>query len=361
MNALPERLRRIVQSLRLVFGNPDALTYYPECNRKPRLRIWLEQAGWMLRHWEINHFYYFYGCDRVGGPSPFSFGSKKRFIRYRDTVNARGRIGSHPANYNCLLQDKFLFGRYVSSLGFPTPRILGLAGPDWVWLLDPVQELTWEDFLARHDGTFFVKDVLGERAQGVFRITLRQGKLFLGEESVLPDVLKSRLSPLSILQEPVQQHPVLSAMNPAAVNTLRLVTVRAGKQIEPLAAMLRLGAGSGVCDNLAEGGLAVGVNLTDGTLMRWGFFKPGFGKRTDRHPRTGFVFEQVPLPFFRESVEAACCLHRFFYGTHSIGWDIAITEEGPTFLEGNNSWEIPTLQIFYPDLLLRYYQSLQTP
>jgi hypothetical protein len=359
MNILSERISRLCKSLRLVFGDPDELTYYPEYARKSRLRIRLEQVGWMLRHGEINHFYYFYGCDRLDGPSPFDYGSKKAFIRYRDAVNARGLIGSHRANYNCLLQDKFLFGQYVSSLGFPTPRILGLVSREQVRLLNPVRDLSWEDFLVGREGTFFVKDILGERAQGVFRITVAQGGVSIGSQPVSVDGLKSRLSPLNILQEPIQQHPLLSEMNPAAVNTLRLVTVRAGKQIVPLAAMLRLGTEKTCCDNLAEGGLAVGVDLKDGWLMQWGFFKPGFGKRTDRHPLTGFVFKNVRLPFFEEAVDSACRLHRFFYGTHSIGWDIAITENGPTFLEGNNSWEIPTLQIFYPDLTVRFYQSLQ--
>jgi hypothetical protein len=39
-------------------------------------------------------------------------------------------------------------------------------------------------------------------------------------------------------------------------------------------------------------------------------------------------------------------LHSFFYGIHSIGWDIAITEDGPVFIEGNDNWEIPTFQAY---------------
>ncbi|HOQ04347.1 MAG TPA: sugar-transfer associated ATP-grasp domain-containing protein [Anaerohalosphaeraceae bacterium] len=337
MSLLLEHLCRIINSLRLVFGSPEELTYYPESERKSRLRIYLEQTAWMLRHQEISHFYYFYGCDRLNGPSPFHYGSKKKFIRYRDAVNARAQIGTHRINYNCLLQDKFLFGQYVGSLGFPTPRVLGLAGSGGVCLLNPIRQLSWEDFLQTQEGTFFVKDVLGERAQGVFQITVQSGTLFLGQEAVLLETLKPRLSPLNILQESVCQHPLMSEINPASVNTLRLVTVRSGKETIPLAAMVRLGAGKSFCDNLAEGGLAVGVDLADGRMMKWGFFKPGFGKKTERHPQTGFIFEKTRIPFFKEAVDAACRLHRFFYGTHSIGWDIAITEGGPTFLEGNNS------------------------
>jgi hypothetical protein len=27
------------------------------------------------------------------------------------------------------------------------------------------------------------------------------------------------------------------------------------------------------------------------------------------------------------------------YGIHSIGWDIAITDNGPIFIEGNDDWD----------------------
>jgi len=94
-------------------------------------------------------------------------------------------------------------------------------------------------------------------------------------------------------------------------------------------------------------------------LFPWGAHKSGFGKRTDRHPDTGFVFKGALLPHFKELVKQACQLHQYFYGTHSVGWDVAITADGPTFLEGNNSWEIPTLQVFDDQLILRYHESLK--
>ena len=37
-------------------------------------------------------------------------------------------------------------------------------------------------------------------------------------------------------------------------------------------------------------------------------------------------------------------LHSKLYRIHSVGWDIAITEEGPVFIEGNSKWEISGTQ-----------------
>lgn len=37
--------------------------------------------------------------------------------------------------------------------------------------------------------------------------------------------------------------------------------------------------------------------------------------------------------------------HKSLYGIHSIGWDVAITDQGPVLIEGNDNWEISIIQI----------------
>jgi hypothetical protein len=31
--------------------------------------------------------------------------------------------------------------------------------------------------------------------------------------------------------------------------------------------------------------------------------------------------------------------HQLFYGLHSIGWDVCITEKGILLIEGNDNWD----------------------
>ena len=342
-----------------VLGDPDALTYYPESERKSRLRICWDNLRWMLKYREINHFYYLYGCDRLEGPDPFSYVCKKSFIRRRDAINAKGQVGGMVVNYNSLLQDKFVFSQYLTSLGFPTPQVYGIADKKAVQWIHPMGKISWEDFTQQHTGTFFIKDILGERAEHVFLLELQPGSIILGGQQITLSELKQKIGLKNILQERICQHDFLNQINPHSVNTVRIVTVRSGNEFQPLSAMLRLGVKNTICDNLASGGVAVGVAVETGQLTSWGIFKPGFGKRVARHPDTNFLFEGAKVPYFREAVEMTCSLHRYFYGTHSIGWDVAITPSGPVFLEGNNSWEIPTLQVFDKGLIQRYNQSLE--
>lgn len=47
---------------------------------------------------------------------------------------------------------------------------------------------------------------------------------------------------------------------------------------------------------------------------------------------------------YREACELACNAHRCIYGVRAIGWDIAISQDGPVIIEGNDNWEISLQQ-----------------
>ena len=53
--------------------------------------------------------------------------------------------------------------------------------------------------------------------------------------------------------------------------------------------------------------------------------------------------QKLSLANFRhrsETVELACRAHRTLYRIRAIGWDVAISDNGPVFIEGNDNWEI---------------------
>ena len=57
-----------------------------------------------------------------------------------------------------------------------------------------------------------------------------------------------------------------------------------------------------------------------------------------RHPDTGVPFDGFEVPCCAEAIALAVRLHREVPGLHSIGWDLAITADGPVFIEGNDNW-----------------------
>ena len=48
----------------------------------------------------------------------------------------------------------------------------------------------------------------------------------------------------------------------------------------------------------------------------------------------------MKLPHWEEIMETAKTFHKFMYGIPSIGWDVAITEDGFYFTEAGEDWEI---------------------
>jgi histone deacetylase complex regulatory component SIN3 len=98
-------------------------------------------------------------------------------------------------------------------------------------------------------------------------------------------------------------------------------------------------------DNWAVGGLAIGIDVENESLHKYGFYKPGYGTKALEHPNSGIVFDGYKIPFLQQAIEQAKNLHSFLPGVHSIGWDIAIGENGPIIIEGNDNWEISLVQI----------------
>ena len=98
-------------------------------------------------------------------------------------------------------------------------------------------------------------------------------------------------------------------------------------------------------DNWAAGGLAIGIDATTGTLSKYGFYKPGFGTKSTSHPTTKVEFDGYEIPYIKEAISLAKKFHSYLNDIHSIGWDIAITENGPLIIEGNDNWEVSLVQI----------------
>lgn len=354
-------LRRLVTAVKFLWGHlrdPESQTYYPEQERKSRIQICLDNFRWILRYREINHFYYLYGFDRKNGVNQDDYLAKCVFNELRHKTNEAVWVGGRRASYVCLLQDKFLFGQYLKALGFPTPRITALCDNQSITWLDSKKKEPLESLLHRGDQDVFLKELVGGSAEGVYPVKVRGGKLFLCNREITIEELRDIMQGKCIIQKRICQHPRMSTVYPHSVNTLRIVTVNTGRDVVLLSAFFRSGVNDREFDNWSAGGIAVGIDLETGRLRRDGVYGPEYGRRVERHPNTNIEFEGFEIPYFAEAIWMTIGLHGFFYGVHSVGWDIAITEDGPVFLEGNNRWDMPILQALDKDLKKKYLATV---
>ena len=314
-------------------------SYYPEERNRSKLGCIVNGLGWLFRYHEPNEFYTLYGFDNKSVRQD-DFMDYMHFMQQRTRRNKLYTLESQ----SCILRDKLLFNVYMESLGFPIPRLIGggiISNENSIELFDAqFNSVSLVSLESKID--YFFKDLNGECASFVKHVN---------DYSQFQEIIKMFIKATKkfprkfILQEAIQQHPALAQLNSSAINTLRIVTIKSNEnEYKVLAAGIRIGSSkTGNVDNWAAGGIFVNVDEATGVLSPKGVYKPKFGT-TAIKTENGTLFEDYVIPYFNEAKDMACKAHRYLYNIDSIGWDIAITESGPEFIEGNDNWEISLMQ-----------------
>lgn len=337
--------------------NPEKQTYYPESPRKSDFRICLENLWWLIRYREVNWSYYLYGLDRKGTYLK-NYLAENIFNKISIHVNNRAKMGRRLTGYGAIIKDKFLFYEYAASLGYPIPPLLGLIYRDRIhWLESGVGD-SLQSIARQTDMDGFVKEVLDQGGHGVYRVQVKNGKLLWNNTFIEPESIEHLIQGPCVLQRRIIQHVKLNKLCPYSVCTLRIVTMLTKTGVEVLAMAFRVGTRQTHNDNWSTGGLTIGINEEKGTLRRYGFYQPRFGRKVDRHPDTHCVFEGFKLPYYDQAIAMVTELHSFFYGLHTIGWDIAITDDGPLLMEANENWGLRLVHVHTPQLKHRYLSGL---
>lgn len=341
-------LNRITRTTReilgLAFDGKLSRSYWPEAPRKSRPRIFGELVWWLLRTGEANNFYYAYGLD-LKSSRRRDLMSYRRFQWLRNRCNLR--VDGATYNYVCMLRDKFVFGQFASSLGISTPKNLALLDRKSVTWLDRSETAPLES-LAEADApglNGFCKPLAGMQGDDTFPLRIERGRFFVADTPISLDELRSRLSGRFLFQQCIDQHPLMSQLNASSVNTMRLISFCCDGQATVLHGVLRIGVPPSHVDNWAAGGLIVSIDLARGELRGDGFFKPGAGGRTPVHPGSGIRFDGFKLPRFELAMTMVKRLHEHLPHIYSIGWDVAISTDGPVIVEGNDDWDAGCLMV----------------
>ena len=342
------------------FVNCDS--YYPDDEHKSKRSVLLDQLFFIWKYGDVEPFYYTYGFDRKEMTRQRM--TEEYLIPYSCFQKRIMEFNSNPPRYGSysgkiILADKFIFYLFLSKLGIPTPKVLCFIKSKIPLYFDSAfdidSSLPARDqmrlFLS-NEMDVFVKPYTGEMGKGIFTMKVSDRRIIVnGTETPESVVIDQLLSESFLIQERIEQHPQMKVLCPSTLNTIRLQTVmdRSG-QSHPFGAGLRIGRTWNCVDNWAKGGVFVGINMDSGTLKPLGMLKPHFGTSTKTHPDTGVEFNGFSIPYYKEAESLAIKLHQFLYRCHSVGWDIAITEQGPVFIEGNGLWEISMAQTVHGGL-----------
>lgn len=275
--------------------------------------------------------------------------SRKKMTEVQESLN--------PISWTLLAKDKSLFYRYCMALGIPVPELYavfyrGTAGwsPSCL-VLNSRDE--WKRFFdVELPAEFVIKPAQGAFGRGV-NLFSRAGKEFVDasarsyKAAELYDIMlsDSRYDGF-VIQERLKNHPQLIHLSGTqSLQTVRITTfVDGNSQCRILHAFFKPIVGQNVIDNFEHGRTG---NLQAEVSLDVGCLKPAVMMRPDavgietvpNHPKTGVSFNQFQLPLWHEACRLVKETALQFLPMRTIGWDVALTPEGPFILEANNWWQ----------------------
>ena len=191
-------------------------------------------------------------------------------------------------------------------------------------------------------GDLICKPIDGSSGQGIFKVT--------PEEYGDPGALYARLreAGIGIVEDVVRQHEAISRLCPTSVNTIRVATLLGDKKEGIVYAYIRIGNGR-VMDNVDCGGMAAPVDLETGVISGVGANKAG--EAYEIHPMTGARIPGTQIPYWDEVKKMCLEAMHVVPQVRFVAWDVAITPDGPVFIEGNSfpSHAIPQFAAHFPD------------
>lgn len=306
--------------------------------RKPALRI----VGELIAHgvtWRCLPFHYL----RYGLYDPeLSWSETCAFVP--ETVfyyRLLARANRHPV----LLDDKVVCKQILAAANVPQPELL-LWGDVESCIDAAGAHVEFERaFASVTDGTHLVIKPArySSGGDGVQILQATAGRVVddTGRVCSLRDYAQ-RWGPW-LVERKVVQCGDLAALNSASLNTFRVITIPDTDRGRRAAyVVLKLGAGTGLVDNAHDGGLYLRVDPASGALAGEAFDETFTRHRA--HPRTGVRFDQIRIAGIGEVVSVAERAAALFPQLALIGWDIALTDDGPVIIEGNSSPGLTNIQ-----------------
>ncbi|ATE67039.1 hypothetical protein COO09_05330 [Rhizorhabdus dicambivorans] len=240
------------------------------------------------------------------------------YIRRFEDAAINKRINPLGWTGDCALADKRRFAERCRIACLPHAETVAMVEAGQVHILaDPA------------DRPLIAKPADGEGGDGV---------RMLGSIADAP-TLMARLRGIrhpTIVQPLIRVHPELADIALGALPTVRIVSIldEAGRP-EVVSATFRCASDPRArVDNMKAGGLIVPVDLTDGRL---GLACFGYGGHDhDIHPATGAPIAGRTLPGWAEAITLVTGAHCAAFADYAlIGWDVALTGQGPVLIEGN--------------------------
>lgn len=256
----------------------------------------------------------------------------------RDTYLTRGRNNYFVTKY-C---DKDYLHYFVNKNEF-NEKFKDYIKRDWINVNGTDKEKVIE-FMKKHE-IFMAKPNTGGCGKGIEKINIKD---FNSLDEIYNYLAKDGNN--FELEEVIIQHSEVSRIHPMSINTVRIVTVvttEDGKSLlsipkekqnsvklvpHIIATYFRIGNGKYV-DNFNSGGMTAPIDENTGIVSQVAIDKQK--NIYENHPLTNEHIKGFKFPYWDEVIELCKKASMEIPQMGYTGWDVAITPNGPVFVEGN--------------------------
>lgn len=144
-------------------------------------------------------------------------------------------------------------------------------------------------------------------------------------------VIKTRQD--GIAEEFIQQHSEMARINPQAVNIIRFYSLFSPAGVYLFAPVLTVANGKAIA-NGCQGALTAMIDIRDGVVITDAVDQNALVDYRV-HPVTDLPFKGFQVPFWQETIEMMKKAVFLARNISNIGWDVAITDNGPLLIEAN--------------------------
>ena len=172
----------------------------------------------------------------------------------------------------------------------------------------------------------------------------KQVEIYTVNEDVNKSVDYIRHHDYNMVESYIQNCDEIKAFNPTSLNTLRIVTIHSNNVFNVVCACLRIGAKGLDVDNVSRGGAAASIDINTGrinSVFVTNAYREIEGSQGGRN-EIGFQ-----IPYWTETLDMLRNASRLVPDIHIVGWDVAITPNGPVIIEGNESFHTDVMQFYY--------------
>ena len=283
-----------------------ARSYSEKCGKSPR---WIEKDIIKAKH--LNHIslgeYEWIGYDGLTEEQKQSVSTLWTRAEFRKNLTDR--------RYKCILSNKYIFSKVFSDY----------YGRRCYLAQDVTEQLLEE--LSGREGRVIAKPNCKGQGKGI---------------KVLPTATeeerKDAMEFISqaenyIVEEYVTQHEALAKLNPGAVSIIRFYSVSSPAGNYVFAPVLTTAITKSV-SNGCQDALTAMIDIRTGEVISDAVDQNNLVDYAE-HPVTGVPFKGLKMPFWQETIDMMRKAVPLASKISNIGWDVAITEDGPLIIEAN--------------------------